>query len=103
MDLFEIEKPLQTIEEKIKQRRLQILVHSYIYYELNNNIISDKKWDIWSEELKELQQKYPNIAKKVIYAKQFKDWEGSTGAYLKYDNNIKNKAEWLLKIKGVKI
>ena len=41
----------QTIEEKIKQRRLQILVHSFIYYDLNENIISDDKWSQWAKEL----------------------------------------------------
>lgn len=98
MGLFEMEKPLQTIDEKIKQRRLQLLIHSYIYYELDKNIIPDYKWDKWAKELVELQAKYPQIAKKVIYFNEFKDWSGSTGAFLKFDNWVKNKAEYLLKI-----
>lgn len=100
MSLFEIEKPLQTIEEKIKQRRLQMLVHSYIYYELDGNIIDDSTWDKWAMELVELQTKYPKLSKKVIYYNQFKDWDGSSGAFLNFDEKIKNKAEYLLKIEG---
>lgn len=100
MGLFEIERPLQTIEEKIKQRRLQILIHSYIYYELDTNIISDFVWDKWAKELYELQQKYPNIAKKVIYNKEFENWTGDTGAFLHFDKWVKNKAKYILNLEG---
>ena len=31
----------EEIKEKIKQRRTQMLVHSCIYYELNDNIVPD--------------------------------------------------------------
>lgn len=103
MNLFEMSKPIQTTAEKIKQRRLQILVHSYIYYELDKNIIEDYKWDKWAKELVDLQRTYPEIASKVIYADEFKDWAGSTGAFLKFDDWVKNKANYLLKLKnGVK-
>lgn len=98
MNLFEIEKPLQTIEEKIQQRRLQMLIHSYIYYELDKNIIDDYTWDKWAMELVDLQTKYPKESKKVKYFEQFKDWDGSSGAFLKFDNWVKNKAKYLLEI-----
>ena len=99
MGLFEIAKPLQTIEEKIKQRRLQMLVHSYIYYELDKNIVSDATWSKWAMELAKLQADNPIASKKVIYYEQFKDWDGSTGAFLKYDNWVKRKAEYLLELR----
>lgn len=70
------------IAELIQQRRLQLLVHSCIYYHLNNNIISDKKWDEWARELKSLQEKYPHISEKVMWYDAFKDWDASTGAFL---------------------
>ena len=73
-----------TIAEKIQRRRYQMLVHSYIYYELDNNIISDSQWSQWATELAELQSKYPDIANQVIYADDFEDWDGSTGAFLRY-------------------
>ena len=43
----------------IERRRRQLLVHSYIYYELNDSIISDDTWSKWAVELEELQRKYP--------------------------------------------
>ena len=98
MNLFEVKKPLQTIEEKIKQRRLQMLVHSYIYYELDKNIIDDSTWDKWAMELVDLQLKYPKESKNVEYYEQFKNWDGSTGADLKFDNKTKQRVERLLKI-----
>ena len=76
------------IREKIKQRRLQLLVHSCIYYKLDRTIISDETWNRWSEELKQLQLKYPDYSKEVEWYDAFKDWDGSTGAFLKYDNCV---------------
>ena len=90
---------MQTIQEKIKQRRLQMLVHSYIYYELNDTIISDAKWSTWAKELVELQTKYPEEANKVDYAKEFSDFDGSTGFNLPKNDWVKNKAEYLLNLK----
>ena len=86
------------IAEKIQRRRYQMLVHSYIYYELNENLISDSQWSSWAMELVELQSKYPHIAEKVIYAKDFANWDGSSGAFLTYKNkpNIVVSAQFLL-------
>lgn len=67
------------IAEKIQQRRLQMIVHSAIYYVFNDNIVSDSKWSQWGRELKDLQEKYPDIASKVILAEAFKNWDASTG------------------------
>ena len=88
-DLFN-EKNLE-IAELIQQRRLQLLVHSRIYYKLDNNIVSDKKWDEWARELKTLQEHYPDIAKKVMWYDAFKDWDASTGAFLPLDH------EWVVR------
>lgn len=70
------------IAELIQQRRYQMLIHSCIYYHLNQNIILDKKWDEWARELKTLQEHYPNISEKVMLYEYFKDWDASTGAFL---------------------
>ena len=86
----------QTIAEKIKQRRRQMLVHSYIYYELNDNIISDSKWAQWAKELEQLQKDYPEESKQVEYYEDFKDWDGSSGAFLKFGENIKYLGRLLL-------
>jgi hypothetical protein len=73
-----------TIAEKIQRRRYQILVHSYIYYEMNENIISDSQWSQWAMELVDLQVKYPELAKSVVYSEDFMDWDGSSGAFFDY-------------------
>lgn len=79
-DIFQDEQ--LKIADLIQRRRLQLLVHSHIYYELNRNIISDRQWDIWARELKQLQEDNPEISEKVIWHDAFKDWDASTGAFL---------------------
>jgi hypothetical protein len=87
------------IAEKIQQRRYQMLVHSYIYYEMNQNIVTDSQWSKWAVELAELQNKYPNIANTVVYANDFENWDGSSGAFFDYTNkpNIVTTAQALLR------
>ena len=69
----------QTIAERIQQLRLQMVIHSAIYYVLNDNIISDNEWSTRAKELVRLQEEYPEVASQVIYADDFKDFDGSTG------------------------
>ena len=73
-----------------------MLVHSYIYYELNQNIVSDHKWAEWAKELAQLQKDYPKESAEVEEYDQFKDWDGSSGAFLKFGENIKTVAHILL-------
>lgn len=98
------EKPLNytnPIAAKILRKRLQILVHSYIYYELDSNIISDEQWSKWAIELVKLQKENPLIASKLPYSKEFLDFDGSSGFYLPYKNKeIKEKAIRLLRWKN---
>ena len=92
------------IASKIQQRRYQLLIHSCIYYHLNQNIISDKKWDEWAQELKTLQKDYPDIAKKVMLYEYFKDWDASTGAFLPITLTwVINLANKLLSLESVKV
>lgn len=90
----------QTVSEKIRQRRRQMLVHSYIYYELNDNIVSDDQWAKWAKELEQLQKDYPEESKAVEEYAQFKDWDGSSGAFLNFGENIKTVAKILLEQKN---
>lgn len=77
-----------------------MLVHSYIYYELNQNIVSDHKWAQWAKELAQLQKDYPKESAEVEEYEQFKDWDGSSGAFLKFGENIKTVAKILLELKS---
>lgn len=84
------------IAESIQRLRLQLCVHSYIYYELNTNIISDDTWNKWAKELVQLQKTYPEIADTVIYAEEFRDFDGSTGFDLPRNEKIQETAERLV-------
>ena len=70
------------VAELIQRRRLQLLVHSCLYYEMNTNLVTDRQWDIWAKELVQLQKQYPRISENVIWHSAFKDWDASTGAFL---------------------
>jgi NAD-dependent DNA ligase len=89
------------IAEKIQQRRLQMIVHSAIYYIFNDNIVSNSKWSQWGRELKDLQEKYPDVASKVIFAEAFKDWDASTGFNLPiHDDWVTKRAIQLMNSKS---
>lgn len=87
------------IRALILRRRLQVLVHSCIYYVFNENIVSDSTWSGWARELAELQEKHPSIASRVDYAQEFQDFDGSTGFHLPTRNpEIMTKAQYILKL-----
>ena len=87
----------QEIMELIQRRRLQLLVNSCIYYEMNNSIISDEMWDKWARELVQLQTDYPEESKAVIWYNAFENWDASTGAFLPLkDEWVVAKAKQLL-------
>lgn len=93
----EAEMPDKTIAEIINRRRRQILVHSVIYYKMDDNLISDNQWAAWAKELDQLQSAYPEIAKKCVYAKAFEDFDPSTGYNLPLEDSwANNKARQLL-------
>ena len=74
---------LQTPSERIKQRRNQMLIHSYLYYHMDTSIVSDDQWQRWADELTTLQKEHPNVCD--FYNKSFEDWDGSTGMHLPTD------------------
>ena len=74
----------QTILEKINQRERQLLVHCCLYYGMNENIISDDKYDFFSFDLADLIKKYPDDFKKSAYYKDFLEFNPSTGLGIKY-------------------
>lgn len=100
MNNYEIfDGELLQIADLIQRRRLQLLVHSCIYYELNKNVVSDKVWDSWARQLVDLQSKYPDVSKQVIWYEAFKDWDASTGAFLPIkDKWVMQKATYIMKI-----
>ena len=89
-----------SIAKLITRRRRQILVHSVIYYRLNDNIISDQQWSEWALELENLQTQHPDIASECPLADAFKDFDHSTGENLPLDDPwALNKAQYLLMLR----
>jgi len=85
--------PVQTVGERIKQRRYQMLIHSYLYYQLDAPLVSDDKWQAWADELAALQGGYGwRIG---FYDEVFADWDGSTGYHLPANDDIIKKAKRL--------
>ena len=74
---------MQTIKEKINQRRAQMLIHSCLYYEMNESIVDDHTWQRWADELQKLQEENPSI-KTGFFDWEFRDWDGSTGTHLNH-------------------
>lgn len=67
----------QKIFERIRMLRLNVLVHSVIYYKLGKNIITDEEFDRRSKELCKIQKKYANVAATV------KEWGVHSKAFIK--------------------
>ena len=67
------------IADRIQRLRYMLLVHSCIYYKLNDNLVEDYQWDRWAKELVELQNDYPEISEDVVLFDYFQNFDGSTG------------------------
>lgn len=85
----EKERNNDPIIAKINMHRRQLLVHSYLYYELDNPLWTDAKFDEVAHKLKDLVIKYPDKAKKAVFAEEFKEWDSDpkffSGYCLPYD------------------
>lgn len=91
------------IRELITRRRRQILVHSIIYYKLDDCIVSDNQWAEWAVELEELQNDYPDIADECPFADAFEGFEHSSGYNLPLDNPWGvHKARYLIEMRDRK-
>lgn len=105
--IIDVSEEVETIDtneiaELINRRRRQILVHSIIYYVLDDNIISDSQWSKWAMELADLQKKHPDIAKTCWYADEFEGFEGSSGYDLPLDDPwALAKARYLLRLRDM--
>ena len=78
------------MNNKVIQRRGQMLVHSYIYYHMCDNIISDHKWQDWANDLVTLQDKYG--IEHGFYDDVFFGWTGATGHHLPTNDYVSSKA-----------
>jgi hypothetical protein len=63
-----------TIVEKIQLLERWILVQSFIYYELDQNIVADHDYDNNAKQLAELKKEYPEEFKRSRYYDIFHDY-----------------------------
>ena len=64
---------------KINFLQRVILIHSYLYYEKDISLWSDKKFDETAKQLVELQNIYRDIVLHTQYGYTFYDFDGTTG------------------------
>lgn len=77
-----------SMQDRINFLQRYIIVHSYIYYELDNNIISDREYDARAKELVGYKKDYPELWRTSEYFKQFgDDYTGATGFNLYHELN----------------
>ena len=90
LESFFAESDDEQIKAKIRQRRAQMLIHSCIYYELNDNIVSDHRWQAWADELESLQRSNSNCCDIGFFDREFANWTGATG------NHLPHRHPWVL-------
>lgn len=71
--------PYFTVLEKIELLQRWIIVHSIVYYNLGQSIVTDSQFDNNCYQLVKLMDKYPKEAKLSHYSCYFKGFDGSTG------------------------
>ena len=71
---------MRRIEELNLKQKL-FITHTYIYYELDDNVISDYEYDRMALELEEAKASSLEW-KHTTYCEMFKDWTSATGISL---------------------
>lgn len=89
--------PYFSNRQKISLLQRWIIVQSYLYYELNETIVSDFMFDANCKQLVEMMAKYPRSNRESDYYYAFKDFDGSTGFHL-MSRLTKKDSEWIKKI-----
>lgn len=92
---MEFKNPYWSKRTKIELLQKWIIVHSVLYYELNDSVVSDYMYDINCNQLVEYIKKYPKSFRKSNYHLIFKDFDGSTGFHLYKRLNKVQKSEML--------
>lgn len=84
--------------EVIKRHRLNLMIHSYLYYWLDDPVWSDDKWQECANTLTDLQSMFPEPIN--FYDKEFEEWNGSTGMHLPKDDYVVSKALNIFRLKN---
>ena len=81
-----------------------ILIHSYLYYEADDSVWTDKQFDEVAKQLVELQSKHNEqwISNKTQYGYAFYDFDGTTGFHLWGRLNILDRTKIFVIAMGLK-
>lgn len=90
---------LSPAASRIVQRRTQMFVHSYLYYVLDQPIVSDHTWQRWADDLTLMQRNHPKLVT-GFYDEDFADWDGSTGMHLPQYPWVVERGAQLLRLHG---
>lgn len=71
--------PYETLVDKINSLEWWIIIHSCLYYELNDSIVTDKFFDANCKQLLELIELIDFDHSKLSYHYVFGDFDGNTG------------------------
>lgn len=85
-----------TPQEVIKRHRLNLMIHSFLYYWYDDPVWTDDKWQQVADELVALQMAYPEPI--GFYDEAFSDWTGATGMHLPKDDYITGKAIYVFRL-----
>ena len=88
----------EQIKDLIKRRRIQMITSSYLYYKLDYSLYDDYQWTMMADELRELQQKYPELSEQVEwYKEEFRGWTGCSGFNLPIDAKTVSRAYHIMR------
>lgn len=73
-------------DEEINRYKRVLIVHSYIYYVLDESVVADSTWQSWADWLAK------NNRPTGFYDDVFKGWDGSTGYFLPREDWVKDRA-----------
>ena len=97
---YEFPNPTEPQSALIKRRRLQVLVHSCLYYALDENIWDDHRFDMVCKDLVGLLRDHPG-AYSDRFDEYFEGWDGSSGYHFPHrDSWILSAAQNLLRSKS---
>jgi hypothetical protein len=99
-ETYTFPNPTDPIGAMIKRHRLQVLVHSCLYYSLDENIWDDHKFDDVCKDLVNLLKVYPE-AYSDRFDEYFEGWDGSSGYHFPHrDPWVLGAAQNLLRSKS---
>lgn len=76
---MKFENPYMSMFLKIQDLQIWVLVHAYLYYECDVNIVEDKVYDDNARQLEAMMKLNPDDAERTSYWYVFSDFTSATG------------------------